>query len=92
MEFDAKGMPKWNQHRCQNSSKIDAKSGNDKKYEKHDKNHVFCMVQSCKFIVKAMFFEGLTGFVRKRKRYQTNIENDTNIPKSMKSQCGIYEK
>ena len=28
MEFDAKGVPKWSQHRCQNSSKINANTGN----------------------------------------------------------------
>ena len=30
MKFDAKGVPKWNQNRCQNSSKINAITGNEK--------------------------------------------------------------
>ena len=30
MEFDAKGVPKWNRSRCQKSSKINAKTGNEK--------------------------------------------------------------
>ena len=28
-EFDAKGVPKWSPDRCQNSSKLDAKTGKE---------------------------------------------------------------
>ena len=38
MEFDAKGVPKWNQNRHQNSSKINAKTGNEKDQENHQKS------------------------------------------------------
>ena len=38
MEFDVKGVPKWNQNRCQNSSKVNAQTGNEKDQENHKKS------------------------------------------------------
>ena len=38
MEFDAKGIPKWSQKRCQKSSKINAKNDNEKDQENHQKS------------------------------------------------------
>ena len=35
MEFDAKGVPKGSRNRCQNSSKINAKTCNGKDQENH---------------------------------------------------------
>ena len=37
IEFDAKVVPKWNQNRCPKSSKINAKTGNEKDQENHPK-------------------------------------------------------
>ena len=37
------------------------------------------MVRSFEFIVTTMVLKGLAGCVRERKRYQTNIKNDTKI-------------
>ena len=37
------------------------------------------MVKSCKFIVKTMVFECLTGCVREQKMYQHSIQMDTKI-------------
>ena len=33
MEFDARGMPKWSQSRCEHSSKFNAKIGNEKEHK-----------------------------------------------------------
>jgi hypothetical protein len=38
MKFDAKGIPKCSQNRCQNSSKINAKTGNEKDQENHQQS------------------------------------------------------
>ena len=38
MELYAKGVPKWSQKLCQNSSKINAKTGKGKDHEKHKMN------------------------------------------------------
>ena len=38
MEFAAKGVPKWKQNRCQDSSQINAKTCNGKIHEKHKKS------------------------------------------------------
>ena len=38
MKFDAKGIPKWRPNRCQNSSKINAKTGNEKDQENYQKS------------------------------------------------------
>ena len=73
MEVDAKGMPKCNQNRCQNSSKNNAKIGSEKDHENHQshQNHVFMngkIIQiNCK---KINISEGLAGCVRERKRHQ----------------------
>ena len=50
------------------------------------------MVKSFKFIVKTNVFEGLSGRVRERKRYRTNINTYTKIhpqiyDKSMQKLC-----
>ena len=37
MEYDAKRVPKWSQNRCQNSSIINAKTGNGKDHGNHQK-------------------------------------------------------
>ena len=37
-EFDTKGMPTWIQHRCPISSKIIAKTGNEKDHENHQQS------------------------------------------------------
>ena len=37
MELDSKGVPKWNQNRCPNSSTINAKAGNEKYHENNEK-------------------------------------------------------
>ena len=36
--FYVKGIPKWSQNRCQNTSNINAKTGNEKDYENHQKS------------------------------------------------------
>ena len=38
MECDAKGVRKWSQNRCQNSSKNNAKTTKVKDYENHKNN------------------------------------------------------
>jgi hypothetical protein len=38
MNMDAKRLPKWSQNRCQNASKIYAKSGIEKDQENHEKS------------------------------------------------------
>ena len=38
IEFDTKGIPKWNQNRCPNSSKINAETGNEKDHENYRKS------------------------------------------------------
>ena len=38
MEVDAKGVQTWSQNRCQNSSKINAQTGNENNYENHQKS------------------------------------------------------
>ena len=38
IKFDAKGVPKWSQNRCQKSSKINAKTGNEKDQENHQQS------------------------------------------------------
>ena len=38
MEFDTKEVPKWTQDRCQKSSKINAKTDNEKDYEHQQKS------------------------------------------------------
>ena len=49
------------------------------------------MVKSCKFIVKTMVFEGLTGCVREQKMYQHSIQMDTKIhAKLMKNRSRRY--
>ena len=50
------------------------------------------MVKPLKTIVKTSVCEGLTGCMRERKRYQTNIKNDAQIhlkidEKSMLNLC-----
>ena len=52
------------------------------------------MVQSCKFIVKTIYFEGLTGCVCEQKMYQNIIQIDTKIRvKLMKIEADtIFEK
>ena len=35
IDFDAKGVPEWNQQLCPHSSKINAKIGNGKDQEHH---------------------------------------------------------
>ena len=35
MKFYAKGVPKWSQNRCHNSSNINAKTGKEKDHETH---------------------------------------------------------
>ena len=40
VELDAKGVPKWNQTRCQYASKTNVKTGNETDDETHD-NYVF---------------------------------------------------
>ena len=37
IKVDTKGVPKWSQNRCQNSSKINAKTSNEKDQENHQK-------------------------------------------------------
>ena len=55
MDFDAQGLPEWNQNRCQNLSKNNANTGNEQ--NSLNKNNMFSwMVKSFKFIVKSMFF------------------------------------
>ena len=39
----------------------------------------FWCVKTCKFIFKTMVVEGFAVCVRERKRYQTNIKNETKI-------------
>ena len=51
MKFDAKGVPKWRQNRYQNSSKINAKTGNEK---------------DLKFIGKTKVLDGLEGCMCER--------------------------
>ena len=56
MELDTKGVPKWYQHRFQNSSKFNAKIVNGK-INKVFKVNVFLNGKLFKFIVKAMVFK-----------------------------------
>jgi hypothetical protein len=37
MKNEAKTLPKWSRNRCQNSSKINAKTGIEKDQENHEK-------------------------------------------------------
>ena len=39
MEFDAKGVPKWNKNRYQKSLKINAKTYNEKDQENHQETY-----------------------------------------------------
>ena len=39
MEFDAKGVPKWNKNRYQKSLKINAKTCNEKDQDNHQKTY-----------------------------------------------------
>ena len=74
MEFDAKGVPKWCQNRCPNSSKINAKIDAGKSLKLS--NFMFSrMVKSFKIKVKTMVLEGLTGWVREQKMYQNRLAN-----------------
>ena len=46
------------------------------------------MVKSLKRVVKTLVVEGLAGYVRERKRYQTNIQNESKIHlESIQNQC-----
>ena len=38
MKFDAKRLPKWSRNRCQNASRIDARTGIEKDQENHEKS------------------------------------------------------
>ena len=58
MEFDAKGVPKWNQNRYQNSSKINAKTGT-KKDQEHHQTLYFC---ECEIHCNKNVFNYLEGW------------------------------
>jgi hypothetical protein len=45
MKFYAKRLPKWSQNRCQNSLKIDARTGIEKDQENHENS---CFSQRAK--------------------------------------------
>ena len=62
MDLYANGMQTWSQHRCQNSSQINANTGSGKDH--YDNQTSYLCVKTCELIVNTMFFEGLTGCVR----------------------------
>ena len=84
---------------CQNGTEIDAQSQQQsmpkqaaKKMMEIIKTHVCLMCKNLNKLFKTMVFEGLSGCVRKQKRYQTTIQNYTQINlkidlTSMQNQC-----
>ena len=84
-----KGVPKWSQNRCQNSSKINAKTGNEKDQENHQQS---CLSEWWKHwnSLKKQFLDGLEGCVCERERNQTNIKSETKIHSKIHSK--IYAK
>ena len=92
MEFDTKGILTWNQNRCPNLSKINAKTGYGNDHENHQ-NHVSLNGKVIQIHCKNnSVFEDLASCVRQRKRYQTNTVNDIEVhpqfyEKSMQNVC-----
>ena len=71
MKFDAKGIPKWSQNRCQNSSTINAKTGNEKN-QKHHQTFFSLKGKIMQIQSKNIGFESFAGCARERKKYRTN--------------------
>ena len=68
MEFDAKGVPNWSQHRCQHSSKTNAKTGNETVQENHQKS---CFSgKNIEIHCEHTFFDGLESCRCERETYQ----------------------
>ena len=77
MEFDAKGVPRWNQKRCQQKSMPKLVT---KKMMKIIKNHVSLKSKIIEIHCTNQFVcDGLEGCIREWKRYQKNIKSKTKI-------------
>ena len=91
MKIDAKRLPKWSQNRCQNASRIDARTGIEKDQENHEKS---CFTERVKLLFKNRVREvssevkARTGKASKK----TSEMRSKSIPKSMQNRYKFHTR
>ena len=92
MENDTKRVPKWNQHRCNKSSKTNAKTRIEQHHGNHQK-HFFLTGGSMQNQYKQNIFEGFAGCVRDQKSMKkTSKMISKPIPKTMKNLYKFHDR
>ena len=79
VDIYVKRVPNLNQVRYQNSSTINAKTGNETNHEQHQK-HVFLICKNMEISYNEnWFWKVFAGCVRKRKKVSKTIKHETKL-------------